>query len=131
MFGVMQDITDRKEVQARQEVLTHELEHRIKNILTMIGAIASQTLKNTDLETARSTFGKRLIALSHAHDILTKTQWINASLQEVVEQAAAVLPKGARHDPPGFRSCAPTNGRKHWGCGPGDAELRAGSVAAG
>ena len=38
MFGVMQDITDRRQAQARQELLTHELEHRIKNILAMVAA---------------------------------------------------------------------------------------------
>ena len=95
MFGVMQDITDRKDAQARQEVLTHELEHRIKNILATVSAIASQTLRNTDLETARSNFKERLVALSKAHDILNKTRWTNASMQEVVENAVAAFPEGA------------------------------------
>ena len=36
MFGVMQDITERKQAEARQQMLTHELEHRIKNILAML-----------------------------------------------------------------------------------------------
>ena len=70
MFGVMQDITERKEAQARQKMLTHELEHRIKNILAMVSAIASQTLRNTDIDSARVTFNERLRALANAHDIL-------------------------------------------------------------
>ena len=89
MFGIMQDITERKEAQARQELLTHELEHRIKNILAMVSAIASQTLRNTDLDAGREALNERLKALATAHDILTKTRWTNASLLHVVRAAVA------------------------------------------
>ena len=94
MFGVMQDITDRKEAQARQQMLTHELEHRIKNILAMVGAIASQTLRNSDIETARSTFNERLRALANAHDILNSTRWTSASMRQVVENTVAAFATG-------------------------------------
>ena len=92
MFGIMQDITERKEAQARQELLTHELEHRIKNILAMVSAIASQTLRNTDLETAAATFNERLKAVASAHDIMTQTRWTTAGLADVVESAIAPFP---------------------------------------
>lgn len=92
MFGVMQDITDRREAQARQELLTHELEHRIKNILAMVAAIASQTLRNTDIATASATFNERLRALANAHDILNKTRWTSASIREVVDNTIAAFP---------------------------------------
>lgn len=93
MFGVMQDITDRKEAQERQKMLTDELEHRIKNILAMVGAIASQTLRNSDIETARVTFNERLRALANAHDILNNTRWTRASMRQVVENTIAALPR--------------------------------------
>ncbi len=92
MFGVMQDVTDRKEAEVRQELLVHELEHRIKNILAMVSAIASQTLRNTDLESARAVFADRLKALATAHDILNQTRWTNASLHEVIESTIAAFP---------------------------------------
>jgi PAS domain S-box-containing protein len=92
MFGVMQDITDRREAQARQELLTHELEHRIKNILAMVAAVASQTLRNTDIETASAVFNERLRALANAHDILNKTRWTSASMRQVVENTIAAFP---------------------------------------
>ncbi|KRB21945.1 hypothetical protein ASD99_06925 [Mesorhizobium sp. Root695] len=92
MFGVMQDVTDRREAQARQELLTHELEHRIKNILAMVAAIASQTLRNTDIATASATFNERLRALANAHDILNKTRWTSASIHEVVDNTIAAFP---------------------------------------
>ncbi|WP_395818017.1 PAS domain S-box protein [Devosia sp.] len=92
MFGVVQDVTDRKEAEARQNMLTHELEHRIKNILAMVSAIAAQTLRNADLETAAATFSERLRALSNAHDILTRTRWTAAALGDVVRSAVSPLP---------------------------------------
>lgn len=94
MFGVVKDITDRKESEARHQMLTHELEHRIKNILSMVGAIASQTMRNTDLETARAVFGERLRALANAHDLLNKTRWTNAMMREVIENTVAAFPAG-------------------------------------
>ncbi len=94
MFGVMQDITERKDAQARQTMLTHELEHRIKNILAMVAAIASQTFRNTDIDTARATFNERLRALANAHDILNSTRWTRASLVEVIENAISPFPTG-------------------------------------
>lgn len=92
MFGVIQDVTERKEAQSRQRMLTRELEHRIKNILTMVSAIASQTLRNTDMDTARAAFTARLRALSDAHDILTGARWSEAYLDEVLQAAIAPLP---------------------------------------
>jgi PAS domain S-box-containing protein len=92
MFGVIQDITERKEAQARQELLTHELEHRIKNILAMVGAIASQTLRGSDIDTAKAAFGERLRALANAHDILNSTRWTKASVREVVENTMSAFP---------------------------------------
>ena len=92
MFGIMQDVTERKEAQARQELLTHELEHRIKNILAMVSAIASQTLRNTDLDAGREALNERLKALAGAHDILTQTRWTSASLAQVVSASVAPFP---------------------------------------
>jgi PAS domain S-box-containing protein len=91
MYGVVQDITDAKEAQARQELLTHELEHRIKNILAMVSAIASQTLRSSDVETARAALNDRLRALANAHDILTRTRWTQATLEEVVTSTLAAV----------------------------------------
>lgn len=92
MFGIIQDITEEKAAQARQQMLTHELEHRIKNILAMVSAIASRTLRNTDLESARAAFTERLQALATAHDILTSTNWASASLADVVSGTIVPLP---------------------------------------
>ena len=92
MYGVIQDITAQKEAQTRQQVLTHELAHRIKNMLAMISAIASQTLRTGTLETARDAFLERIRALGNAHDVLVQTQWASAPILEVLKNATAHLP---------------------------------------
>lgn len=92
MYGIMQDITERKDAEARQQMLAHELEHRIKNILSMVGAIVSQTLRVDDIDTAREALQARIRALAGAHDILNKTRWTNASILDVVRSAIAVFP---------------------------------------
>ena len=92
MFGVMRDITDAKEAEARQQLLTHELEHRIKNILATVSAIAARTLRDTDLESARAALNQRLQALAGAHDVLNRTRWTAASLPAVVAAALDPFP---------------------------------------
>ena len=41
MVGAMLDLTERRQAEERQRLLTHELEHRIKNTLAMVQAIVS------------------------------------------------------------------------------------------
>lgn len=92
MFGVMRDITEAKQAELRQRVLTHELAHRIKNILAIVSAIASRTLRDTDLETARARLDQRLQALGRAHDIMNQARWRAAPLRAVVTAALAPFP---------------------------------------
>jgi PAS domain S-box-containing protein len=89
--AVARDITERKLAEDRQRLLTGELQHRVKNTLALVQAIASQTFRNaTDLDTARETFAARLISLGRAHEILTGSSWTEAPVADVVEGALAV-----------------------------------------
>jgi len=91
MIGAMLDISERKRAEEHQRLLTGELQHRVKNTLTLVQAIASQTLRNApDLDAAREAFAARLISLGRAHDILTRSSWTEAPIAEVVEGALAV-----------------------------------------
>jgi PAS domain S-box-containing protein len=86
--GLNFDITERKRGEERQDLLLHELNHRVKNTLTVVQAIASQTLRDgRDLGTARSSFLTRIKSLAGAHEILMRESWETASLSEVVEKA--------------------------------------------
>ncbi|UHC20238.1 MULTISPECIES: PAS domain S-box protein [Methylobacterium] len=91
MIGAMLDITARKRAEEHQRLLTGELQHRVKNTLALVQAIASQTLRGaTDVDEMREAFASRLISLGRAHDILTQASWTAAPIGEVVEGALSV-----------------------------------------
>ena len=87
LVGTVRDITDRKEAEAQQQVLSGELQHRVKNTLAMVSAIAIQTLRGEDIAQRRTAFSARLEALAHAHDLLTTKTWKGAPIQSVIEGA--------------------------------------------
>ncbi|MEA1834906.1 PAS domain S-box protein [Methylobacterium durans] len=96
MIGAMLDISERKRAEEHQRLLTGELQHRVKNTLALVQAMAAQTFRNAgDLEAAREAFAARLISLGHAHDILTRSSWTEAPIAEVVDGALAVHRSGA------------------------------------
>ncbi|MBY2942924.1 PAS domain S-box protein [Rhizobium leguminosarum] len=90
---IARDITARKEAERVQEVLIAELNHRVKNILATVAAIARQTFAGApDAEAARAAFDARLQSLARAHDLLTHGNWEAASLGNVVSEALSAYP---------------------------------------
>ncbi|WP_046867407.1 PAS domain S-box protein [Microvirga massiliensis] len=84
------DITERRRAERLQRVLMHELNHRVKNVLATVQAIAQQTFRSGHGDdAARIAFEARLLALSKAHDLLTRENWDSAELSEVVVEALA------------------------------------------
>jgi len=92
-YGVTEDTHERKRAEERQRLLINELNHRVKNTLATVQAIAFQTLKSDiSLSEARARFEARLLALSRAHNLLTDQNWEGASLERVVADAIDYLP---------------------------------------
>jgi PAS domain S-box-containing protein len=92
LYGVrvVQDVTERKESEERQKLLIDELNHRVKNTLATVQSLATQTARGTHTpEDFRRAFEGRLIALSQAHDQLTRRHWKSADLRDIVEAATA------------------------------------------
>jgi two-component sensor histidine kinase len=85
-------------MRARQEaeVLRDELAHRLKNTMAMVQSIAQRTLRDVGDRDAVKAFEKRVIALGHAHDVLGRGHWQNASLSELAEGLLAM--HGERFD---------------------------------
>jgi PAS domain S-box-containing protein len=85
---VVRDISGRKQAEEHQQVLIHELNHRVKNTLATVQSIASQTLRTTATpEQAREAIESRLLALSRAHDVLTRQNWEGAYLRDIISEA--------------------------------------------
>jgi PAS domain S-box-containing protein len=83
------DITERKTADARQRLLVNELNHRVKNSLATVQAIAAQSLRGPDVSPeARERFMARLMALASANDVLVARTWSGATLHSVAAQMA-------------------------------------------
>jgi two-component sensor histidine kinase len=107
MIGVFADITDRKLAEERRALLVHELNHRVKNTLAVVQSLALQTARGApDLPAFSTAFQARLIALSRAHDLLTREHWEGAPLSDVAHAALEATGGGARVDLGGCASGA-------------------------
>lgn len=82
---------DRDSANQQQRLLNEELAHRIKNMMSVVQAIAHQTLNKVEDREAVTSFSKRLAALASAHDVLTRDQWASALLGEIAKGAVATF----------------------------------------
>ncbi|KQR72881.1 PAS domain-containing sensor histidine kinase [Rhizobium sp. Leaf341] len=89
LIGTVRDITAIKDAESQYTLLNGELQHRIKNTLAMVSAIASQTLKGDAIMEQRDTFNARLHTLAHAHDLLMGEAQEKGSIRDVIETALA------------------------------------------
>ncbi len=97
VLGASFDITARQDREAQMAMLTQESSHRIKNLLTMVQAIVSQTLRSADsIATARGSVGDRLAALAQAQDLLTHGIEEGAGLLDLVVSATQLHGDGER-----------------------------------
>jgi two-component sensor histidine kinase len=96
MLGTVHDITERKLAEDHLKLLNDELGHRMKNSMTLVQAIASQTLRGTTDIQALKAFNQRIIALSRAHDVMLEQKWSSAKMWEVIEGALAAHADRAR-----------------------------------
>ncbi|SEO68306.1 PAS domain S-box-containing protein [Methylobacterium sp. ap11] len=80
----------RVQAEAQQVLLNGELSHRLKNTLSMVQGIASQTLRSVPDQAPVQAFTQRLVALSQAHDVLLQDSWTSAPMRAVVDRVLAV-----------------------------------------
>ena len=93
----LRDISERKQAEHRQRLLVNELNHRVKNALATVQAIASQSLRTPEMPPAPvERFMARLMALAGANDILVAKDWTGAGLDAIARQVAS--PYVARGD---------------------------------
>ncbi|MFC3692519.1 sensor histidine kinase [Chenggangzhangella methanolivorans] len=105
VLAFLRNVADRLEVgvgrlraESDQRVLNQELSHRMKNMMSMVQAIVTQTIKS---ETSRETMDavlSRLMALATAHDVLLQEEWSAASIGTVVKSTLKTLCPVSRFD---------------------------------
>jgi PAS domain S-box-containing protein len=82
---IARDISEKKQAQARQELLAREIQHRTKNLFAVVLAIVSRSFagKHT-VEDAKTAVISRLEALGQTHVMLIDKEWQGADLAEIV-----------------------------------------------
>lgn len=82
------DATENEAAKRLQRLLLEEVHHRLKNMLAMVMAITSQSLRTADsLEQGEVAITSRLIALGRAQDLLLQSHEDGAKLMDVVSAA--------------------------------------------
>jgi two-component sensor histidine kinase len=88
-LGVLfNDIADRKQAEERHRLMIAELNHRVKNTLAVVDAVARQTFVGFEEQERVRTFEGRLASLSGAHALLSQANWTATTLHEVVKTTA-------------------------------------------
>lgn len=88
------DIAGRKQAERQRELLIAELNHRVKNMLATVQALAAQTLRGPagdDAGRFAQEFDRRLRTLARAHDLIAANAWDEAELGAVARAALAPL----------------------------------------
>ncbi|WP_404480832.1 response regulator [Novosphingobium sp. BL-52-GroH] len=85
------DVTERRRGEETQRLLIGELNHRVKNTLATVQAIASQGFRHARSEKEfQDAFTGRLQALSRAHSMLSATTWESAGLRALIADQVAI-----------------------------------------
>lgn len=99
MSGVSIDITERKEAEEFRLLMSQEMAHRIKNILTTVQSVVSQSLKtDAPMHEIRSTVHERVNALARSQAILAGESFEIVDLRNAVERALMPFNDGTRFD---------------------------------
>lgn len=103
--GLLVDMTDRKEAEDRLAVIARELQHRVKNSLTLVQSLARLSLRSDTIDRdAVDRFLTRLSALATATNLVLTNSASGADLGEVIQSITQPYRDGT-HDP--FRIVGP------------------------
>jgi PAS domain S-box-containing protein len=88
--GTVQDITERKEREEKEHLLMREINHRAKNMLSVVDAIAHQTATRNP-EDFVERFSERIQALSANQDLLVRNEWNGVEIEDLVRAQLALF----------------------------------------
>jgi PAS domain S-box-containing protein len=88
--GTVQDITERKEREEKEHLLMREINHRAKNMLSVVASIAHQTASRNPAEFVER-FSERIQALSANQDLLVRNEWQGVDVEDLVRAQLAAF----------------------------------------
>lgn len=89
--------TQRAILEEQQALLNNELQHRVKNALATVSAVAGQTFKGPAQRADLVKYLARVRAIADAFDMLRRSEWQGGTLHEVVEKTLVMYPPERRH----------------------------------
>ena len=91
------DVTRIVQAEQHQRLLVDELNHRVKNMLTVVISLATQTLRRAGtLEEFSGVFLGRVHALTATYALLSRESWSHVQLREVVAEELRPFTAGDR-----------------------------------
>jgi two-component sensor histidine kinase len=88
VVGTVDDITERKENAEKAHLLKREINHRAKNMLSVVDAISHQIAAGHPEDFARR-FSERIQALSANQDLLIRNEWKGVEIGDLVRAQLA------------------------------------------
>ena len=94
--GVNIDVTERKRAEEHQGVLMAELDHRVKNVLATVQAVAAHTKQaSSSIEHFVAALYGRIRSMGSTHELLSHRRWLGIPLGELVERELAPYATGS------------------------------------
>jgi PAS domain S-box-containing protein len=78
------DITERKRQEQHIRLLMREVNHRSKNMLTLVQAVARQTAAKKTADDFLGRFDERLRALAASQDLVVKSDWRGVDIDQLI-----------------------------------------------
>jgi PAS domain S-box-containing protein len=85
----IRDITERKRTEEYNKLLMAEVNHRSKNLLAVVQAVAQQTARGGDPATLVTRLSERIYGLAASQDLLVKNQWQGVETADLVKAQLA------------------------------------------
>ena len=83
----------RRDARKTEKLLIAELNHRVKNTLASVQAIAQQTLRGTkSVDEFRQSFSGRIQAMARINSMLSSTSWSGADLRDIIRDQVRLGP---------------------------------------
>ncbi|GGD06692.1 sensor histidine kinase [Aquisalinus flavus] len=84
IIGAAHDITLRKEQEERIHLLMAEVNHRARNLLTVVQSVARQTSRLSDPATFAEDLSNRLAGLAASQDLIIQGEWQGVRMRDLV-----------------------------------------------
>src|SRR5262245_10700426 len=95
LSGLGVDITELKQAEIRQDILVAELDHRVKNVLALVAAVAAQTReRSSSMDDFIKKLSGRLQSMATAHALLSHRRWQGVGIVDLVRDQLAPYATG-------------------------------------